>query len=192
MAEPLGTMPIEPASLQTGATGEDRIPTLHAGVTPQSTSQPSATSASSTSTKTPEATGVRQRISSLSAQVDAATDHPVVKNVKVSAQKQVGNLREILGRSPLIVEAERRTKVDRVILVIGGILACVPSSLAASAAQDKGADDVAGISPSYPSTFSDLLCQSLRFLLWCLLAILLLGSWTSQHLRPTKRPPGHC
>ena len=135
---------IEPTSLQPGKPGNDGIPTLQAGMTPQSSATSTAgLSGHSTSTNTtPAATGVRQRINSLSDQLDAATEHPAVKNVKVTAQKQVGSLRERLGRSPQIVNLEKRTGFDRVVLVVGGILAYVSPPRSVANASSRRTKDI--------------------------------------------------
>ncbi|ORX34372.1 TB2/DP1, HVA22 family-domain-containing protein [Kockovaella imperatae] len=128
MAEDAINAHLEPTSLhQEPATGTGGIPSLHAGVTPQTGASTTSggAGAKSSSRSTPTATGVRQRVHALGDQLDAATDHPAVKNVKVTAQKQVSKLREVLGRSPPLVNLERSTGVDRVILVVGGILAYI-------------------------------------------------------------------
>jgi hypothetical protein len=67
------------------------------------------------------ATGIRQRLNSLGSSVEGAADHPAVQNVKVEAEKQVQGLRQRLGQYPMVVQAEKKTGVDRVLLVIGGI-----------------------------------------------------------------------
>lgn len=69
------------------------------------------------------ATGIRQRLNSLGSTVEGAADHPAVQNAKVEAEKQVQGLRQKLGQFPLIVQAEKKTGVDRVLLVVGGIFA---------------------------------------------------------------------
>ena len=82
-----------------------------------------STSAHSTSTDGPTATGLRQRVNSLSHQLDHAAEHPVVQNAKGTAQKQIAQLREQLGRSQTIRDLEKRFNIDRVYLVVGGVLA---------------------------------------------------------------------
>lgn len=73
----------------------------------------------------PTATGLRQRVNSLGSQLDHATEHPAVQNAKGAAQKQVGQFREVLGRSQTIVDLEKKFNVDRVVLVFGGVFAYV-------------------------------------------------------------------
>lgn len=91
--------------------------------TPASTgSTPGKTTAHDSS---PTVTGLRQRVNSIGAQIDQATDHPAVKNAKGQALKQVDQVRDVLGRSPLIVDLEKRTGVDRVVLVAGGVVAYI-------------------------------------------------------------------
>ncbi|KAE8538662.1 hypothetical protein D1P53_005025 [Cryptococcus gattii VGV] len=70
----------------------------------------------------PEATGLRQRVNKLSHSVEDAASHPAVQNAKQVAVNQTRGLRERLGRSPTIMKLERRTGIDRVALVGGGIL----------------------------------------------------------------------
>lgn len=83
------------------------------------------------------ATGIRKRLNSISSSVEGAADHPTVKNVKVEAEKQVQGLREQLGRFPIVVEAEKKTGVDRVALVIGGVLLYVPFTLSGQRSQEE-------------------------------------------------------
>lgn len=75
---------------------------------------------------TPTATGIRQRVNHLGSQTQAQLEqiqqHPAVQDVKASAQKQVGQFREVLGRNEVVREAEKRTGVDRVALVVGGVI----------------------------------------------------------------------
>jgi F0F1-type ATP synthase membrane subunit b/b' len=68
------------------------------------------------------ATGLRQRVNNLPS-LDEVSHNPTVQNVKGAAGKQVGQLREQLGRSKFIRDLEKRTNIDRVYLVVGGILA---------------------------------------------------------------------
>jgi len=130
-------------SVGTGSTGTG----AHTG-SPAHTGS-SATHDSSKDTSGPNATGVRQRVNNLSAEADHKvknassqigqsvnnasaqinqtvnnlSSQPAVKNAKGAAQKQVGQLREVLGRSQTVVDLEKRFNVDRVVLVGGGILA---------------------------------------------------------------------
>lgn len=90
-----------------------------------STSKPSTTGSTTSSSTTPAATGLRQRVNSLGTQLDHAAEHPAVQNAKGAAQKQVGQLREVLGRSQTIRDLEKKTNVDRVVLVFGGVFAYV-------------------------------------------------------------------
>lgn len=71
---------------------------------------------------TPEATGIRQRVNKLSHSVEGAASHPAVRNAKQVAVNQTRGLRERLGRSPTIMKLEKRTGIDRVALVGGGVL----------------------------------------------------------------------
>lgn len=73
-------------------------------------------------TSHPEATGLRQRVNKLSHSVEDAASHPAVQNAKQVAVNQTRGLREKLGKSPTIMKLERRTGIDRVTLVGGGIL----------------------------------------------------------------------
>lgn len=112
---------------QPGAVGD--VPSL--GV--QSSSEikakstlPSTTAGTGTSTTAqdgPNATGLRQRVNNLGSQLDHATEHPAVKNVKDVAGKQVNQFREFLGNFPAVRNLEKRFGVDRVALVVGGIFA---------------------------------------------------------------------
>ncbi|WVQ68982.1 uncharacterized protein L199_007193 [Kwoniella botswanensis] len=68
------------------------------------------------------ATGIRQRVRKLSVDLNNAADHPAVKNVKGTANNYIAQLREQLGRSQTVRDLEKRTGVDRVVLVVGGIL----------------------------------------------------------------------
>lgn len=70
----------------------------------------------------PEATGIRQRVNKLSHSVEDAASHPAVQNAKQVAVNQTRGLRERLGKSPTIMKLERRTGIDRVALVGGGVL----------------------------------------------------------------------
>ncbi|OWZ61015.1 hypothetical protein AYX14_03415 [Cryptococcus neoformans] len=70
----------------------------------------------------PEATGIRQRVNKLSHSVEGAASHPAVRNAKQIAANQTRGLRERLGRSPTIMKLEKRTGIDRVALVGGGVL----------------------------------------------------------------------
>lgn len=90
------------------------------GTTSTTSSKPTGTSASS---DTPLATGLRQRVNNLGTQLEHAQDHPAVQNVKGTAQKQVGQFREFLGRSKTVRSLEQRFNVDRVVLVTGAVLA---------------------------------------------------------------------
>jgi hypothetical protein len=78
---------------------------------------------SDSSSAAPAATGLRQRVNTLGHSLDKAQDHPAVQNVKGTAQKQVGQLREYLGRSETVRNLEKRLNVDRVVLVAGGVFA---------------------------------------------------------------------
>ncbi|OCF37580.1 hypothetical protein I317_05004 [Kwoniella heveanensis CBS 569] len=69
------------------------------------------------------ATGLRQRVRKLSVQLEGAGDHPAVKNAKGAANNQIAQIREQLGRSQTVRDLEKRTGVDRVVLVFGGIAA---------------------------------------------------------------------
>lgn len=75
----------------------------------------------------PTVQGLRTRVNQLGAQATTATqqaaDHPVVQNAKQSAEKQVGQFREFLGNFPVVKDLEKRTGVDRVVLVAGGVFA---------------------------------------------------------------------
>jgi hypothetical protein len=68
----------------------------------------------------PAVTGLRQRVNALNAQLDQATDHPAVKGIKENAEKQIDQLRDVLGKSDSIKDLEKRTGIDRVLLVVGG------------------------------------------------------------------------
>ncbi|WVW78738.1 hypothetical protein I302_100698 [Kwoniella bestiolae CBS 10118] len=68
------------------------------------------------------ATGIRQRVRKLSVDLNNAADHPAVKNVKGTANNYIAQLREQLGRSQTVRDLEKRTGVDRVALVVGGVL----------------------------------------------------------------------
>ena len=83
----------------------------------------SSSTGHSGSSATPTATGVRQRVNKAGAQLDAASDHPAVKNAKGVVGNQIQQLRELLGRSVLVRNIEARTKVDRVILAGGALFA---------------------------------------------------------------------
>ena len=126
---PTTTAPINPSMLSQTPAEANGIPSLHAGVTPatSATTTPStgkkSTGTASSSSTNPTVAGLRQRVTSLGNQLDSATDHPAVKNAKVSAQKQIGQFREVLGRSQNVRSLEQRTGVDRVLLVVGGIFA---------------------------------------------------------------------
>lgn len=99
----------------------------NSNTTSSSVSQMAANAKDSIASSTPTVTGLRQRVNSIGSQAkdaaNQAADHPAVKNAKGTAIKQVDQLREVLGRSPLIVHAEQRTGVDRVALAAGGIAA---------------------------------------------------------------------
>ncbi|WVQ97811.1 hypothetical protein IAU59_004926 [Kwoniella sp. CBS 9459] len=69
------------------------------------------------------ATGIRQRVRKLSVQLEGAGDHPAVKNAKGAANNQIAQIREQLGRSQTVRDLEKRTGVDRVALVFGGVAA---------------------------------------------------------------------
>ncbi|KAK4688920.1 hypothetical protein P7C73_g1182, partial [Tremellales sp. Uapishka_1] len=73
------------------------------------------------------ATGIRQRVNHLSSQLDETTSQirtsPAYQNAQNAAGKQIQSFREVLGRYPLVVDLEKRTNVDRVILVVGGLIA---------------------------------------------------------------------
>ena len=130
--DPTTSAHIDPSMLTTTASGPDSMPGLtvqpdssYASSTGRtssgqftSTAQPS--SSSSTSTFDPQATGLRQRVNKMSA---TASEHPAVKNAKGVAATQIDQLRQILGQSSLVRDFEARTGVDRVILVVGGVLA---------------------------------------------------------------------
>ncbi|WWC67684.1 uncharacterized protein I206_101596 [Kwoniella pini CBS 10737] len=68
------------------------------------------------------ATGIRQRVRKLSVDLNNAADHPAVKNAKGTANNYIAQFREQLGRSETIRDLEKRTNVDRVVLVVGGVL----------------------------------------------------------------------
>lgn len=55
-----------------------------------------------------------------SAQLQHVAEHPAVQNAKQTALKQTDSFRQVLGRYPIIVNAERQLGVDRVLIVIGG------------------------------------------------------------------------
>ena len=80
-------------------------------------------SASPSDTISAAATGLRQRMNTLSKSLDQASDHPSVKQFKGAAQTQTQRLREALGSNELVIDAEKRTGVDRVVLVLGGAAA---------------------------------------------------------------------
>lgn len=61
----------------------------------------------------------------VSAQLEHVAEHPAVQNAKQAAIKQTDSFREVLGRYPIIVNAEKQTGVDRVALVVGGVFLCV-------------------------------------------------------------------
>ena len=124
---------IDPNSLTTApGTNLEGAPELTVQPTSSSTSGystsastggiPSSTGQSGSSA-TPTATGVRQRVNKAGAQLDAATDHPAVKNAKGVVGNQIEQLRELLGRSVVVRNIEARTKVDRVILAVCGLFA---------------------------------------------------------------------
>lgn len=129
------TAHIDPNSL-TETRAADGTPTLSvAGYTKETSSASVSASSPSTSSSAkpasaptashdPAPTGIRQRVNKLSAELsadlDQASHHPAVKNVKGQAQAQLGQLRRLLGRSQLVVAAEKQWGVDRVILVFGG------------------------------------------------------------------------
>ena len=141
---------IDPATLHLQATQRDGIPSLgvqsaqeiKAGSnnpfveknTSTSTSNTTKTSSGTTSSADksstgPTATGLRQRVNNLGSQLDSAThqaaDHPAVQNAKGTAQKQIAQLREQLGRSQTIRDIEKRLQIDRVYLVFGGVFLSV-------------------------------------------------------------------
>jgi len=135
-------------STGTGVTGANSYQT--SGSSPSATAgTTSSTGTTAKDTSSPDATGIRQRVNNLSAEADQKmknasstvsqsvnnassqisqgvnnlSSQPAVQNAKGAAQKQVGQLREMLGRSPTVVNLEKRFGVDRVALVGGGILA---------------------------------------------------------------------
>ncbi|WVR04442.1 hypothetical protein IAU60_001445 [Kwoniella sp. DSM 27419] len=85
------------------------------------TAQKAANSASNAANQA--ATGLRQRVSKLGDELNHASDHPAVKNAKGAANSQLAQLRQQLGRSQTVLDLEKRTGVDRVVLVFGGIAA---------------------------------------------------------------------
>lgn len=101
---------------QPGAVGD--IPSLNV----QPTSDIKAKTASAQS-ETPTATGIRQRVNNIGADLGHATEHPAVKNAKDVAGKQVNQFREFLGNFPAVKNLEKRFNVDRVVLVVGGLFA---------------------------------------------------------------------
>lgn len=111
---------IHPSSLHS-TTAADGTPILTTRPPATAGSTTSTTGTTSTKDTTPAATGLRQRVNNLSSQLDSATEHPAVKDAKKGALKQIDQLRQVLGRYSLVVEAEKRTGVDRVALVVGGV-----------------------------------------------------------------------
>ncbi|RXK42217.1 hypothetical protein M231_00575 [Tremella mesenterica] len=71
----------------------------------------------------PAVTGLRQRVNKLSTSVEHAAEHPTVKQARGAAGRQIEQFREILGKSEWVREAEKRSGVDRVWLVVGGAFA---------------------------------------------------------------------
>lgn len=116
---------------QPGAVGD--VPSLNVQSTADIKASANAgagkTSTAATGSSEPAATGLRQRVNTLGAQLDQATDHPAVKNAKDVAGKQVNQFREFLGNFPAVRNLEKRFGVDRVVLVVGGIFASVTLSL---------------------------------------------------------------
>ena len=103
---------LDPNELTTSATA-DGYPSLTPKVAP-------AKSTSTSASANPTVTGLRQRVNNLGTQLDQATNHPAVKNAKVAAGQQVEQLRGVLGQSDTVKDLEKRTGVDRILLVIGG------------------------------------------------------------------------
>lgn len=64
-------------------------------------------------------TGLRHRANSLNAQLNQVDELPAVQSAKDAAQKQAGSLRKTLGRSPTVLEFEKKTGLDRLFLVVG-------------------------------------------------------------------------
>ena len=131
---PTVSSPIEPTSLHTDPPGPDGLPSLSVHQPPvgstttttlptsgSSITKPTQSTEPKSSATGPTATGLRQRVNNLGTRLDAATEHPAVQNAKGQAQRQIGQLRETLARSSVIVDLEKRTGVDRVLLVLGGI-----------------------------------------------------------------------
>ncbi|WWC59185.1 uncharacterized protein I303_101734 [Kwoniella dejecticola CBS 10117] len=102
----------------TGVTAGDRS----SKATTQAQTKASQVSAQAQQKANEAATGIRQRVRKLSVDLNHAADHPAVKNVKGTANNYIARFREQLGRSPTVADLERRTGVDRVILVVGGVL----------------------------------------------------------------------
>ncbi|WVQ84013.1 hypothetical protein IAT38_006158 [Cryptococcus sp. DSM 104549] len=73
----------------------------------------------------PAAAGIRQRVNRLSASLEDASGHPAVQNAKEVATRQTQTLRQRLGRSQTVLDLERRTGVDRVVLVVGGVISYI-------------------------------------------------------------------
>jgi len=111
---------IHPASLSTSSAA-DGTPTLSVNAD-SSAVHPASTTASkfSATNLEPITTGLRQRVNKLSTQVDQATNHPAVKNAKTAAWKQIAGLSDMLGKNQIVLDLEKRTGIDRVLLVVGG------------------------------------------------------------------------
>jgi len=105
----------------TPASDPSGIPSLNVKSSAEIKAQQERTGSSTSTTTDPAATGLRQRVNKLGAQLDHASEHPAVKNAKEAAGKQVGQFREFLGNFPVVKDIETRTGVDRLILVVGGL-----------------------------------------------------------------------
>ncbi|WWC87230.1 uncharacterized protein L201_002118 [Kwoniella dendrophila CBS 6074] len=68
------------------------------------------------------ATGIRQRVKRLSVDLNNAADHPAIQNAKKTTNNYIQQFRDQLGRSQTVRDLEQRTGIDRVALVVGGVL----------------------------------------------------------------------
>lgn len=110
------------AQAASGQTTSGQMSSAQTGST-QSPAVQHSSSAQSTSSSTPTATGLRQRVNKIGGQLENASDHPAVKNAKGAAVNQIDQLRGMLGQLGFVRDLEARTGVDRVVLVVGAALA---------------------------------------------------------------------
>ncbi|WVF70074.1 hypothetical protein IAT40_004861 [Kwoniella sp. CBS 6097] len=107
----------------TGTTGSGSIQGRAQDAANQASNKASDAANQASNKASEAATGIRQRVRKLSVQLEGAGDHPAVKNAKGAANNQIAQIREQLGRSQTVRDLEKRTGVDRVVLVFGGIAA---------------------------------------------------------------------